>query len=57
MRLMFVGFHIVVSVITIIYLPWFFHDSRGRMQGDDFWHEENPLDPGQVGMSLLRELL
>ena len=27
------------------------------MQGDDFWHEENPLDPGQVGMSLLRELL
>ena len=27
------------------------------MQGDDLWHEEDPLDPGQVGMGLLREFL
>ena len=54
---MLVGLHIVVLFIIIIYLPWFLHDSRGRMQGDDLWHEEHLLDPGQVGMSLLRELL
>ena len=54
---MLVGLHIIVLYMLTIYLPWFLHDSRGSLQGDDLWHEEHPLDPGQVGMSLLWVLL
>ena len=54
---MLVGLHIIVLLYVNYLFTLFLHNSHGSLQGDDLWHEEHPLDPGQVGMSLLWVLL